>query len=372
MKSISSDAKKIFVLFLIVKVAIFLIGAAGYYAVPFSEDYYDESYAYKNYKETTPLLSMWAHWDGQWFLKVSETAYNELGLEHHKYSIAFFPLYPLITSIIALILQNMYLAGLIVSYICSFFAFLFLYRLVKEEFGQQIGEKAVFYLMIFPAALFFSAFYSEGMFLLLAILVFYFARKKLWLYAGLCGLLAASTRFLGIILLVPLLIEFFKSKEKNDWKILYAFLPLAGTAVYFAYLYRITGNFFSYFSAQQYWAREALSFNTLIELFQHLTWHSYRSSIIDLTFAVIFVVMLYFMYKKLRFSYFIYSALMILIPLSSGSIMSFTRLAMMSFPHFILFALFAKDKKFHYILSTIFVCLLAVFTIMFVNHYWVA
>ena len=90
-----------------------------------------------------------------------------------------------------------------------------------------------------------------------------------------------------------------------------------------------------------------------------------------LTFALVFLGMLFFMYKKLRLSYVVYAALLILVPISSGSFMCFSRLVLMSFPHFIMFAMLGEDENVHYGFSIVFSVLLAVFTVMFVNHYWV-
>ena len=99
--------------------------------------------------------------------------------------------------------------------------------------------------------------------------------------------------------------------------------------------------------------------------------HGYKNSIIDLTFALVFLGMLFFMYKKMRLSYVVYAALLILIPISSGSLLCFSRLVLMSFPHFIMFAMLGEDGNVHYGLSIVFSVLLAIFTVMFVNHYWV-
>jgi hypothetical protein len=379
MKNINDDVKKILILFVIVKIAILFVGVLGYNFVDFSENYYEESYVYMDYK-TAPLISVWAHWDGQWYMKIAENGYKIMGNELDKFGVAFFPLYPIVMSILLLVIKNPHIAGLIVSYLASFFALLFLYRLLREEFGSKISERTIFYYLIFPSAMFLSAVYSESLFLLLTVLVFYFARKKLWLYAGLVGVLASLTKLIGVIVFIPLLIEYILVKKEEigekwwtgiDFKIVYCFLPGLGTLMYFTYLWKLTGSFFAYFLAEQLWGREPFSFHTFIEIFQNLALHGYKNSIIDLTFALVFLGMLFFMYKRLRLSYVVYAALLILIPISSGSLLCFSRLVLMSFPHFIMFAMLGEDKNVHYGLSIVFSVLLAIFTVMFVNHYWV-
>lgn len=74
---------------------------------------------------------------------------------------------------------------------------------------------------------------------------------------------------------------------------------------------------------------------------------------------------------RLRFSYIVYFALSILIPLSSGKLMSLPRIALMVFPMFIVIALI-KNKTLRY--SWIFLCttMLAILTVLYFNSYWVA
>ena len=63
------------------------------------------------------------------------------------------------------------------------------------------------YLAIFPAAFFFWAIYSEGLFLLLALGMFYAAGRGRWWLAGICLAAAFWTRPFGIVLIPCLLLE---------------------------------------------------------------------------------------------------------------------------------------------------------------------
>ena len=70
----------------------------------------------------------------------------------------------------------------------------------------------------FPGSLFFSYFYSEGLFLFLSLAAFYHARRKQWLSASLFGFFAALTKTVGVLIVVPLLIEYFEPRLES-WKI---------------------------------------------------------------------------------------------------------------------------------------------------------
>ena len=116
---------------------------------------------------------------------------------------AFFPLYPLLVrslpdfAIGAVILSNLaFLAGL----------------LLVAAAGLRLGatneqvERAAFFIAFFPTSYFFSLPMTESLFLMVSAASFYFAAREKWWAAGLAGALAASTRFVGILLLPALLL----------------------------------------------------------------------------------------------------------------------------------------------------------------------
>jgi hypothetical protein len=161
------------------------------------------------------LLSPLARWDAVWFLQIAQHGYmggdplydagGELVSEEHR--AAFFPLYPLAVRAVAGF-TNSAGASLIAAYVVSLGAFLgalyLLYRLVDLELGPEIARVAVLLLAVSPSTLFFSAPYSESLFLLTTVGAFYAARTGRWAWAGALGAAAAATRNTGIVLLLPL------------------------------------------------------------------------------------------------------------------------------------------------------------------------
>jgi 4-amino-4-deoxy-L-arabinose transferase-like glycosyltransferase len=70
--------------------------------------------------------------------------------------------------------------------------------------------RATVYLLAFsPMAFFFSAPYTESLFLLLSVGAFYAARRERWWVAGAVAGLAAVTRNMGVLLVLPLAIMYF-------------------------------------------------------------------------------------------------------------------------------------------------------------------
>ncbi len=149
------------------------------------------------------LVTAWERQDALWYLRIADAGYRT-----DDGSAAFFPLYPLVISVLALPLGGHPLAaGLLVSNAAFLGALIVLYLLGRSELDELRARRAVVYAAVFPAALFFLAPYSESLFLLLALVTFWGARRRRWWVAGLAGAGAALTRNVGVILALPIAIE---------------------------------------------------------------------------------------------------------------------------------------------------------------------
>jgi hypothetical protein len=161
------------------------------------------------------LLSPLARWDAVWYLLIAQDGYAggeprfDAGGEpvSSEQRAAFFPLYPLAVRAVAGFTESPG-ASLIAAYVVSLVAFLgalyLFYRLVDLELGPEVARVAVLLLALAPSTLFFSAPYSESLFLLVSVGAFYAARTGRWAWAGVLGAAAAATRNTGIVLLLPL------------------------------------------------------------------------------------------------------------------------------------------------------------------------
>ncbi len=373
------DIMYVVVLAIIIKLFIFEVGFLGSHLFYVSEPYFSNAYHFEPRPEG--FFGQWSSWDTQWFLKIANEGYpNPPASTFDISSRSFFPLYPLLIWLFSLIVQHNILAGIILSNVASIIACVFLYLLVKTEYSKKISKRTIFYLLIFPTAFFFSAVYSESLFLMFTVMAFYYARKNIWALAGLFGFLASLTRVMGVFLVFPLLIEFFVrnplSVEKK-WKlpslsILWTMVPALGTLAYFTYLKLHTGSFFAFFEAQKYWGRTSYDVTRIIETITHGYIHYPLYSIVDIATAITFVILLFFLYKKVRLSYFTYAAFCVLIPLSTGTFMSIGRMVLVAFPFFMLFAIWGEKKWVHYCLTFLFGAVLIFSTMLFVNHYWIA
>jgi Gpi18-like mannosyltransferase len=182
-----------------------------------------------------PLLAPLARWDAVWYLRVADSGYG--GSEARA---AFFPLYPLLVRTLATPFGASPAALLVAAYAVALGAFLaalnLLYRLVALELGPPLARPALLLLAVFPAALYFGAPYAESLFLALSVGAFYAARTGRWAWAGACAAAAAATRNSGVLLMLPLAIVWWSSRERDARGAAWLLLAPLGLGAYALYL----------------------------------------------------------------------------------------------------------------------------------------
>jgi hypothetical protein len=153
--------------------------------------------------DTAALFTSWNHWDAANYVRIAQFGYGS------RYDSAFFPLFPLLISIIAHPLGDWsyLLVGTLLSNAAFLGALFVIYQLATDILGERVGRRTLLYLCIFPTALYFFAAYNESLFLLLTSGTFLAMRRQKWWIAGILGLFAALTRTAGFLLIIPYLYE---------------------------------------------------------------------------------------------------------------------------------------------------------------------
>lgn len=151
--------------------------------------------------------------DAASYLGIAENWYVTEG--DARFHIVFFPFLPNLIKVVQIFIGNYLVAGFTVSIICSIVAAIFAYELARMEMSRRHAMRVVKYIFIAPAAFFFLLPMTESLFLALSLMCIYFVRKKEWLIGCLCGALAAYTRSPGVLLAVPVAIEFARDLRSN-------------------------------------------------------------------------------------------------------------------------------------------------------------
>ena len=229
---------------------------------------YNATFAYKDGPEWVPsTIRAFANMDGVHYIDIAKRGYSE-------FVYAFFPLYPLSISLLGTILGgNYFLAGWIISLITGLLALLFLYQLA---FALSKDKRTAFWslllLLLFPTSFYFNAVYTESLFFLLLVGSLLALQKKNYLLAAIVGYFAATTRLVGLFLIIPFFfalaqqvkvldlsavnvkrlwqqfISFWKKLSPIQYLVLFA--PLLGFASYSLFLWITTGDPLRFFNVQ--------------------------------------------------------------------------------------------------------------------------
>ena len=158
-----------------------------------------------------------ARWDAAWYLVIAHYGYRpDLGAFTSSRT-AFFPLYPLGLGTIARAGVPPIAAGVLLSVAALALALYGIHRLTTLELGPsgvagrawsgldgaEVARLAVLVTAFAPMAFFFSAVYSESLYMALSVGVFLCARRGRWAWVGVLGALATATSSTGVVLLLP-------------------------------------------------------------------------------------------------------------------------------------------------------------------------
>jgi hypothetical protein len=308
--------------------------------------------------EPPGALNYWAHWDGAWYSEIATDGYGERA----PTSTAFFPLYPMLMRLGVFLGGGPALWGVVISLLAVPAALFFLYRIAERLYDQRAARAAVLTLAFFPTAFFLNAVYSEALFLAFSTGAVWAAlvRRNL-LLAGLLGAFAAATRNLGIILLVPLSLEWLRYRREFGLRGLagVALVP-AGLLGYAAFLWGRFGDPLVFASQQdEYWGRELTNpFTTLGDAWQaaadglgylsdpetlflspSATPALEASNTLNLAFLVVFLAILAIGFVVLPPGLSLYTLVIVLLPVltpaPSFPLMSLPRFMLAAFPIFL-------------------------------------
>lgn len=328
-------------------------------------------------------LDVWGRWDAGWYLSIARHGYVVKGnLEQTQNNIAFFPVYPYLVRWIALPFAHdmpsrpfLLAIGVALSNAFLLAALVVLYQLTLALLDDRpAARRTVLYLLIFPTSFILSSAYSESAFLFLSAAALYAAVKRNWFWAGLLGALAALTRSLGVLILVPLVWLYLDTVEwklrRVRWSMLWLALVPAAFLAHSYHIYTLTGDPLAVLHVQQAWTKTLAT-----------PWATIANPIhtnlflnpIEQGMTVAFILLSLAALRVLPSAAFgVYSLLLILPPLFSGTLISTPRYYLVVFPAFIVLAMLGRRHTLHQVLSLLFYTLLILFFAAWARFYWIA
>jgi len=245
----------------------------------------------------------------------------------------------------------------IVSFYLALTYFLRLSRDLLKDEGQSVT--AVTLLATYPFAVFFSAAYTEGLFLLTLMgAVYHFhknqlARAAMWGFV--CGLTRPNGSLLSIVLALMAVAPMWDAVRwrpilppPQGWgaiirRFLAAGSPGFGMLAFSAFIYRLTGNPFTWTMQNAAWGRVYRSLDSLVSdrfgFIANNGLYSYASTqTIDFFYSMAVLLALaavWPVYRRFGLPFAVFILITILPPMSAGGLLSMGRVTSVLFPVFL-------------------------------------
>ena len=375
---------------------------------------------------TEPFMNNQVAWDSEYYLAIAIGGYDNPNSPHltpkgvqtvvrdHvmsqsdvgfsqsiSLSYAFFPFYPLMIRIFSYPLTifglneiaTATLAGVVISALGALAGMLALYDLTRDLLGDDGALRASLYLIIFPTGFFLTQVYTEGLFVGLAFGCLAMVKRKHWLAAAILGVCATMTRAVGIALIVPMLMVWYRTGEWMDldmeWRqifhqgvphrpLYHAFLvfsPLFAFAIWkFSYLGLafdyIETNFFrrGFLSLGYAFSAWSGAFRTMVEAsnLQHTAY--YISEFLGLFLGVVACIICLKKYPEVAW----FSILVVFISWGSGPASGIHRYILGAPAVFITLAYWGRNQVFDRVWTIISILWMSSLAALFAFNMWVA
>lgn len=321
-----------------------------------------------------PLANLPARYDAGWYGDIALDGYTWDHSFQRQRNIAFFPAMPMLMRPAGAVF-GMYdrtaprerrmlralWAGVAISLAAFVWALWYVARLASDLLGPGRAAHATLLLAAYPFAVFYSAPYTESLFLLAAAGACYHFMRRDWLAACAWGLLAGLSRPNGCIVSIPLAVlgaqqVYLGAKGATGamsvlWardvsvRVVTAAMPGIGMLLFTAYLYRLTGVWFAWARSHEAWGRtyrgvgsamaglERLGDEPVLQLVMHNPATTLNA--LGLLFGI---VLIYPVFRRLGPAWGLFVIASLVPPLFAGGLLSMGRLSATMFPLFLAMA----------------------------------
>jgi len=331
------------------------------------------------------FLAPWYRWDTGHYIEIAD-----FGYDFDPILSVWPPLYPFLIKLVGFIFKPTIVAALFVSNVFFILALFLLYIYVQDIFEEEIAKKTLFFAVIFPTSFYFVAGYTESIFLFFSVTVFLLIKKKKWLWAGIISALAALTRVQGILLVIPIFIEFwFEYFPKRDFKSIFthifscSYAPLA-YGLYSLYVFYGLRLNWPWVTLSNHWDQHfGWPWDGPIFTIGLLLGKQIESDItpilvklLTIFLPIVVIFLLYKIRKMIPLSLSIYSWAMLFLVMGkvdyNNGVVSTIRYMISIFPIFIGQAILFKNKYLKLSYFTISLAIQIILLVMFYWWFWVA
>lgn len=354
----SPDTRAVLPIYLATRLGVLAVGFLAVVMIGYPAGFRLPSEIYQN-----AFLDLPMRWDTGWYLSIVNDGYqwSPERSQRIQQNITFFPAYPmLIRGLSVFFGRHQIWTGVFISLGAFFWASIYLLRLAREHLqDEERAATAVLLIASYPFALFFSAAYTESLFLLALVASFYhFRRDELW-RAGAWGLLAGLTRpngafisvALGLMVLERWWADWRAAREGGPpmvWsrhmdRLASASASGFGMLFYSTYILFLTGDPFQWTKEQVAWGRVYRGLDTIVtdrlEFVNQWGFYAYASTqSMDMLYFIAVTFMLvaaWPVYRRFGAPYAVLILINVLAPMAAGGLLSMGRVTSILFPAFL-------------------------------------
>ena len=302
------------------------------------------------------LLDLPARWDTGWYLSIATEGYRYMANMRADFqqNIAFFPAFPMAVRYLSVLFgRELLWTGVGISIASFYLALVYFLRLARDLLkDEERAVTAVTLLASYPFAVFFSAAYTEGLFLLTLMGAVYHFHKNELGRAAMWGFVCGLTRPNGALLSVVLALMAITAPGARDHlrvpatllkRLLAASAPGLGMLVFSAFIYRLTGNPFMWTMQNVAWGRVYRSLDSIVsdraDFIANNGLYAYASTqttdMFYLMAVALAVVAVWPVYRRFGVAFAVFILITILPPMSAGGLLSMGRVTAILFPVFL-------------------------------------
>jgi len=401
----------LFILFSVWRVALFFIASLSNQLLIYRPSFVGPELLEKSF--LPHWLTGFANFDGVHYLFIIQEGYDNIGLIQ-----AFFPGFPIIirlTSLVFSVFLNgtvsqlgiIILSGVVFSTVACFLFFTLFFHSLKQDVGRLKAFQSVCLFLCFPTAFFLVSFYTESLFLLLLVCIFYAARRQFWPIVSIALIGLTATRIVGVFAVPAVLLELYlqhirknptdrsnqlrptfwiQFARDNSVAIFFILVGMLGIISYMLYLQLEFQDPLYFFSVQSEFGagrEERIIFLpqiffrygkmlATVRPFDLKYFTIFQELLITVVVGITLLIPFFNSKIKAHRPELFFSICSFLLPTITGTFSSMPRYALVCLSFFVILPqLFKKNILFYLLLAVSFVMLI-LNTILFIQGYWVA
>ena len=277
-----------------------------------------------------PLTST-GNWDGAWYGSIAQHGYNYAQIGTQR-DVAFFPLFPMLASLVLRSGIGWPLAGVLVNNAAFFGALVLLYRIASKRWNIPTARWCIAFTCACPLSLFATVAYREGVYLFFSALALWYALRSHRLASGLAGAAASAASAIGIALGGALVIDALVHR-RSARDIASAALTFAGIGGFALFCYLRFGDPLAFAHAEHGWRTGGLDLGAWLRVTDSLrTWQGLRANLMVIVLVPLAAVAIVVQQKALGALLTLYGLLAIALILIAGEPISADRYAFAVLP----------------------------------------